>query len=390
MTTPARQPPSVRDLAPLNYGGSIARSGFVFQDHVAVSFCFELLTNPELLEIWCETQDDITLIWRQVDYEEVEFVQVKGEEFDHLWTIAELCKREKTKNNPYGLGTSILERSLANDRCSETCRFRMVTSWQINRALKILSLPLSSPNRINPDKSYNQLCRNVNSKVNDFLSLKGNDSSFWLRNVWWQIEHSEDAIARRNIESLITFVEKLGWNIAPENARKHIYPKILGLVQDAAKTDWSIDPEKKKIKKKVFEDWLRSVVDDARYLALGTSGKKLREKMIDKASLPQSYFESALEERRIYRQAVLQQQYLDFLDRSLIEGEVYSELQHLLLMMDTGELDEGINFYKVCEEMLRELQSSLPSKTPPPLFFLKGCMHDITDRCGHRYHREAA
>jgi hypothetical protein len=194
-------------------------------------------------------------------------------------------------------------------------------------------------------------------------------------------------VIMQNLIKLLAFVESQGWGISLENALNQIYPKLLSMVQDAGKSDWSIDPEKKKIKKIDFEKKLQNIVNDAGYLALGSSGKKLREKMVDKALLPESYFESAIEERRKYKQEVLQSTYLDLTDKSLIEGEVYSELQHLLLKLDTGEIEQGVTFYKVCEEMLRNLRSTIPSKVRPPLFFLKGCMHEITDRCGHRYHR---
>lgn len=302
--------PPIRNLPPINNGGSIARSGFCFQDHVAISFCLELLTDPELFEVWCETQDDITLLWHRSGSEEVEFVQVKGLELDSLWTLAELCKREKTRANPSGIGTSILERSLAHDRCEEVNRYRLVTAWQVNKELKILSLPLSSPERTSPNKTFDKLMRETKTKVDGYLSPKGNDSSFWLRNLYWQVEYSEDAVMRRNLEHLMNFVESLGWGISLENARKHIYPTLLTMVQDAARTDWSTNSEKKKIKKADFKCWLENTVNASRYLALGGSGKKLREKMINKASLPETYFESAVEERRRYKQEVLQPNYL--------------------------------------------------------------------------------
>ena len=53
------------------------------------------------------------------------------------------------------------------------------------------------------------------------------------------------------------------------------------------------------------------------------------------------------------------------------------------------DLKPGLSFYKVCLDKLRELQTSIKSKAIPPLFYLNGCMHDITDLCGHRYNREA-
>ena len=67
---------SIHDAEPLEIGGVVARKGFTFQDHVAVGFLLDLLKYDDLREVWCESQDDVTLIWSgSVEY--VEFVQVK-------------------------------------------------------------------------------------------------------------------------------------------------------------------------------------------------------------------------------------------------------------------------------------------------------------------------
>ena len=65
--------PSIHDLPPLERGGVEARKGFALQDHVAVGFLIDLLATPGLLEVWCETHDDITLIWHNSTEQEVEF-----------------------------------------------------------------------------------------------------------------------------------------------------------------------------------------------------------------------------------------------------------------------------------------------------------------------------
>ena len=74
----AAHPRSIHALPPLETGGVEARQGFGLQDHVAAGICIELVVNPTLKQVWCETQDDITLIWDAPDGELVEFVQVKG------------------------------------------------------------------------------------------------------------------------------------------------------------------------------------------------------------------------------------------------------------------------------------------------------------------------
>src|SRR5262245_14148823 len=116
---------SIFDLEPLEQGGQIARSGFSFQDHVAAHLALEMIADASLREVWCETQDDVTLIWQTNPSSiEVEFVQVKSNDLNQLWTAAKVCERDKPKESQSasgkdGAGRSIIERSFANDRCLE-------------------------------------------------------------------------------------------------------------------------------------------------------------------------------------------------------------------------------------------------------------------------------
>ncbi|MBI3547118.1 MAG: DUF4297 domain-containing protein, partial [Gammaproteobacteria bacterium] len=56
---------SVRDTMPTNQGGIYARQGFAYQDDVAAKFYIEMLSNENLIEVACETHDDIVLIWKR-------------------------------------------------------------------------------------------------------------------------------------------------------------------------------------------------------------------------------------------------------------------------------------------------------------------------------------
>jgi hypothetical protein len=78
------KPKSIRELEPLETGGAEARQGLCIQDHVAAQFCIEMLRSPSLKEVWCETHDDVTLLWATGGSERVEFVQVKSHELDQL------------------------------------------------------------------------------------------------------------------------------------------------------------------------------------------------------------------------------------------------------------------------------------------------------------------
>ncbi len=128
---PSESPlPSYRDVPPLESGGVIARSGFEFQDHVSAGYCIDILQNKALIEVWCESLDDITLIRKSEECEEFEFIQAESNEFNHFWSVAELCKRDKRDKTPI-VGSSILEKSLAYERGAEPCYFRMVTCLPI-------------------------------------------------------------------------------------------------------------------------------------------------------------------------------------------------------------------------------------------------------------------
>ncbi|MDB5390403.1 MAG: hypothetical protein JWM11_6049, partial [Planctomycetaceae bacterium] len=131
---------SIHALEPLEIGGTVARIGLDVQDHVAAGFCLDMVTEERLGQIWTETQDDVFLLWINDGVEEVEFVQVKSNELDQLWSIAELLKKEPVAEDDHGAGGDgkpnkskkkegrcILEKSLQYDRCSESVRFRIVT-----------------------------------------------------------------------------------------------------------------------------------------------------------------------------------------------------------------------------------------------------------------------
>lgn len=110
--------PSIFDLVPLEQGGPIARAGFLYQDHIAAKYCIEMLLDPALEQVWCETLDDITLIRRADGTLLIEFVQVKAADLAQMWSVARICD---------GKQQSLVARSLAQHRCAEPCTFRIVS-----------------------------------------------------------------------------------------------------------------------------------------------------------------------------------------------------------------------------------------------------------------------
>src|SRR5687767_2221781 len=93
--------------------------------------------TPDLLEVWCETQDDVTLIWK--DY--VEFVQAKKTELNQLWSISLIAgsdRQTSSTSHRDAESISILEKSLQFDQCAEPTRFRIVTASKVMKDLRAL------------------------------------------------------------------------------------------------------------------------------------------------------------------------------------------------------------------------------------------------------------
>lgn len=81
LTTPTHPTvlPSVEDATPWEQGGPIARTGFNYQDEIAVGLLLDMLEEPFALEVHCETHDDVILVSQGSSTQNIaEDVQVKG------------------------------------------------------------------------------------------------------------------------------------------------------------------------------------------------------------------------------------------------------------------------------------------------------------------------
>jgi hypothetical protein len=377
--------PSYRGIPPLESGGVIARSGFEFQDHVAARYCLEMLQDATLIEVWCESLDDITLIRINGDQEEFEFIQAKSNEFNHFWSVAELCKREK-KGKISVVGSSILEKSLAYERGLEPCRFRIVTSLPVNDELKVLTLPLSSPCRTSPADDFAKLCEQTLKKLPGYTSPNGSDASSWLSRVVWEVCHSSEALENANLLKLRYVGHALGMFLA-EDQWDEMYKKILRRVQDAGRAKWEIDPAAKRLKRDDFLSWVQNLVSKAQHPGVGGKGEQLREKMEGAGISPDS-IEIAQEQRRSYRSRALSPGYMDLSRRQEIEMDTQAHLHQLISKLDAGQLsDTGVEFHSRCLDCLSEVRQH--DKGEIPLSFLQGYMYHLADRCLHRFTRVA-
>ena len=383
----AAHPKSIHVLRPLETGGVEARQGFGLQDHVAAGFCIEFTSNCSLQQVWCETQDDITLIWETPDGELAEFVQVKGNEPDQLWSIAMLCEREG-KSKAKKVGTSILERSLMYDRCLEPCIFRVVTSRPVMAELEILTYSLESDYRCTAVEVHGKLVASLTAAVGDFQSENSRCCKFWASSTTWQVEHSAASAAAKNQLTLSRAVKSLGSFLYPEQL-EDLYNQILTKVARAAATRHDQDPAAKKIIRADFLAWLRDRVSRLEYPVPPGSGKVLASKM-RQAGIAEDVIEEAIEQRRLYRMDLLTPQYQEPDYRRTVDRGVTGVLHLLKSNLDAGLIeDSGVGFHAACLAKLCELREAMDVTPKPDMVFLFGHMYNVTDRCGHRFRRPA-
>lgn len=377
---------SIHDLPPLERGGVEARKGFEFQDHVAVGFLIDLLLVPELLEVWCETHDDITLI-RQVNTEqEVEFVQVKSLSLDQLWSMAKLADRDR-KDKQLVSGSSILERSLANDRCRERCRFRLVTTLPPKSELSFLTLPFDAPDRIARADDAVRLAADLDNRVDRFRSTNGNGADFWLSRTMWDVHQSVEALSCRNKFRLQEAVLGMGVTLFLDQINE-LYSAFLTKAREAAVADWGNDPAMKKTCRECLRRWLETQLESRRHPP-SSAGTNLQTKL-EKAGLPYGDILACQESRQRYLMERYSPRYLNLTDLTYVDSEVAAVLHGLRAKLDTKELsDDGVSFHATCLKSLEQLQGTLPT-SGTPLSILHGCMYNIADRCIHRFRRASA
>lgn len=372
------QPKPIRDLPPLETGGIELRQGIGVQDHAAAGFCIQMVTDTTLAEVWCERHDDLTLIWKTEATEIIEFVQVKSNELDQLWSIAKICEKELKPTSPGGIGTSILEKLLANDRALEPCRFRVITSRPVNSDLKVLTYPLGS--QVRTDEINKELVKQLREKVGNFCSGNQHDCEFWVENTVWEVVHAQDAIQNRNLVALGHALEALQ-EYAAWDQLQELYKRIVAKMWETANHDWW-KPEKR-LSRLGFIKWLKLKISEM--LHPKQAAGRLKRKMTA-AKLSKDAISAAATQRDFYRRETLVPKYWEVSDTKLIESEVSAILLVLRAKLDAGEIsNSGPEFHAKCLEAITVVSQMPQLKTQPSKALLNGCMYSITDRCQHRF-----
>jgi hypothetical protein len=367
----------LRSLEPPDFGGADARRGFAFQDHVAARHCLQMLQPDGPTEVWCETYDDITLVWEGEAGEEAEFVQVKGEQPDQLWTRARLCARTKGAR-----GTSILERSLWHDRCDEPARFRVVTSRQVGADLELLLLDRTHVDRQPGAPAFDRLRSAVAGAVGDFRSAKGHSCDYWLCNAQWEVVDPQGVESSNKLQ-LTRVLEQLGLPSAFDTV-DGVYTDLLGHAKEAAER-----ARDRRGEKRILVSALKAFVERAAESRPGMGPCARLSEKLAAAGLDGTDVATAQDLRRLYREALLAPQYLSVRDTASLRGSLLTLLARLRSRLNSGEIaSDGVQFHALCLEEVRHLVEGYPAgETGLPGGFAEGCMYDITSRCRHRFVR---
>lgn len=357
--------PSIDDAKPGEEGGPVARSGFNYQDEIAVGFLIEMLENQSLLKVLCETHDDVVLV-RAADCPEMriaEFVQVKASELDKLWSVADLCQRKK--GTP---GTSIFEISLGRDKHKEVSSFRLVTLRPVVSALEPLTYPCGSPGRESDDEKMNSLRCDLEERFPALVSTKGNGASYWLENCHWDQRHSEEAVRRDNLVNLLDLSEKEGRSLLLEPAEV-LLDELRAWAKAAGDAKWEPDRDKKIIVRQTLRAWREQRICDLTESAT-ISGGKLTTKMKD-AGLPDELIKLAIDMRRDYAAASRTSRYLEPKEAERLQSRVKSEVMSLRARFVAGQLDlDGTEFHSLCLDRMDAVNADRGSAVrdgPTPL-----------------------
>lgn len=385
-----QQKPSYRDLDPLEQGGPIARKGFAYQDHVAAGKSLDMLLDDGPSEVCCEAEDDIVLVWLIQGEEWFEFVQVKSNELDQLWTVAKLCEKEAAKDDK-GPGACIVEKSLAHDRGDGKCRFRFVTCREPHSDLAVLKLPFDDAARTRPDSGLTEVIAAVGSRVAGFKSANGNRAEFWVRMTVWEYKASITDIEHENLIKIDRILHQENAFLAPDQ-KKELYAKLLQKVYDASLACGRTQKDRKRIKAADLKTWLLQQVAEMERPASAGRSDVLEGKLKDAGYKPDAdEIATAKEQRREYRMEVLRPRFLDVGDRAVVDSEVQARLCRLKAQLDAGEFsDDGVQFHSRCLKELEALRDTLATQRKPLVGLMYGLMYDIMNRCQHRLVRASA
>jgi len=369
---------TIYDLKPEVYG-RIARNGFEYQDHIGVSLCLEMIIAEKIEEIWFETYDDITLIYNNLGQTEIEFVQVKSNDLISRWSISKVTERKNDR-----VGTSLVEKSFSQYKCTEKSKFRIVTSYDVDNDLKCLKQKVGTAYRDKTEEA--KLVTNLKKSLSDYKQPLNKKWDYWVKNCHWdkRADKITDLINTNKIK-LDETLKYLDSVLLPDQ-RNELYQKLLAKIKDASTDDINIKPDCYKIKRSELMMWIIEQVRNFRTPDGGTH--KLEKKLID-ANL-RAYVVNAKSLKWNYRTQRLKNDYSQSSNYSRLENEIETALYQLIVSLDNDNNHKtGIDFHNECLRFVEGICKKREYEKLPQNIGI-GYMYDLTNRCLHRFMKAEA
>jgi hypothetical protein len=353
-TSTDRELPSIHELSPEEEGGRIARAGFAYQDHVAAEYCLKMLANNRLGALWVERHDDLVGIWSNGN-EEVEFVQVKHESRDVLYSTANI--------------DHILEKSLKRSKCKEETWFTIYTSQDVKSELQVLTRERDS--EVREDGEVAELCEELIERHPELEAKDGTTVTDWVNRCRWIVgPRTKEMLSTKNKNRLYSILEREG---ITRNQIDVIYDKILGIIYEK-----STQQREYEIESEWLREWLENEL--SRILAGSSKDETLAGKLED-ANVGEEV-EKAQRRRAKYIKRKVDTGYSGTSEITTSSIELLAELDEIKSLMFMGEIEEGEYTYRRCIVKIGELLNNREeigkdlSKAEA-----QGCMFLAVSRC---------
>lgn len=378
------KPKSIRDTISLDQSGRNAKRGFAYQDHIGVKLCLEMILDDEIIEVWIEKEDDLTIIRKVGEIENLEFCQVKHtEEKGSRWSIADICKPDTTK---YGNGKCFVEKSLMLDRCSESATFRVISSYPVSNDLKCLTHKLDSNHRTNSQSDLLDLGNTLTSRIGDIKTANGKGIIDWVNKCYWQkLPDTVVDLKNSNILLLEKIIESYSIQLLP-NHREELYQMILGKVYDASSCDLKENQDGYKISCDNFLHWIKMKAEE---LLLSIKNDKLEEKILQ-AGGDMSVVSSARILKYKFKREKLDNNYVKPNNLAMYEEAIFEKLHDLKIELYSSEIKlDGMQFLNLCNREVEKIAANMGTNENGITSLLgKGIMYDLTSKCIHRFTKE--
>ena len=366
--------------------GRHARGGFEYQDHIGASYCLQMLGAATLREVWFESHDDITLLWQNGDGRaHCEFVQVKF--VDKVWTLGGLTGR--TKKTP---GTSILEKSLAQNIYAEPCSFRLVTSRDACRELRCLRFPIGSAERTAAQPDIALALAAITDSYGTAAGAPATAAvSDWLTNcVWDEKESSLEGLEAVNILALEAVLDSLGIRLKPEN-RNRLYDLLMRKISKASHKRPFATRQVFKITQTGLREWLHV---SARELTNGPNPADKLGSKLSEAGVPDADIDAAKELKRLYNAERRDNDFCEPDDLKAMEAIILGKMNMLQRKQYNPATEEPpLAFFTTClttavEQLTKRRFVDEDGELLIDEWVAQGYLYEIVDRCQLRFRNQ--